>query len=114
MKNYMSNKDNVDQWNQGERLRNFLLKVETLNAYGGVCVCCHEKEVKFLTLDHIEENGNTHRAELKVGAGVQFYAKLKKQGYPQCGLQVMCANCHGAKSKYGQCPHQVIRDNQQS
>src|SRR5208337_3450121 len=103
---YLSRKTNRDRWNKLERARNFQLKTETINAYGGKCVCCEETEVKFLTLDHANGDGKNHRAKLGVGAGVQFYAKLKKMSFPPCGLQVMCANCHQAKSKYGVCPHQ--------
>ena len=103
----MSQKKNRERWNRLNRERHLKLKTEAINAYGGKCVCCGEPEVKFLTLDHIDKNGDKHRKELRVEAGVPFYAKLKKLGYPDCGLQVMCANCHIAKDKYGQCPHKA-------
>lgn len=77
------------------------------------CACCGERELDFLTLDHIAGNGREHRAELKkkgIGHGVAFYRWLSLQGYPP-GLQVLCYNCNMAKGRHGNvCPHQRERE----
>jgi hypothetical protein len=83
------------------------LRVETFNHYGNHCACCGEDRWEFLTLDHIENNGAQHRLEL-MGAsrgGGMFYSRLKKLGYPDCGLQTLCANCNLAKLRTKICPH---------
>ena len=81
------------------------LKRETMNAYGKICQCCGEKEIKFLAIDHINENGAMERKQLGAnGGGCNFYALLKKRGFPK-GYQTLCHNCNFAKSHYGKCPH---------
>jgi hypothetical protein len=79
------------------------LKLEAFNAYGGrVCACCREDSVVFLTIDHINNDGNVHRKE--IGGGSLIYRWLKQQNYPE-GFQVLCRNCNWAK-QFGVCPHQ--------
>lgn len=83
------------------------VKKEVFNAYGGAkCVCCGEDEIKFLTIDHIvDKYGATHRREIKVGCGYQFYLWLKKNKYPP-EFQVLCFNCNCGRSVNGGiCPH---------
>ena len=75
------------------------LRLEALAAYGNKCVCCGETEIVFLTIDHINGNGTSHR---KTISNHLFYW-LKKSGYPE-GFQVLCRNCNWAKFKGG-CPH---------
>ena len=86
-------------------------------AYGGYkCACCAETEPKFLTLDHIGNDGAKWRRE-KLGsrtmAGYRTYRLLALNGYPD-GFQVLCMNCnHGKRMNNGVCPHQA-RCNDQS
>ena len=70
------------------------------------CKCCGEKEYKFLTIDHINNDGAEERRRYSTArsGGGWFYA-LKKRGYPK-GYQVLCYNCNCAKGRYGICPHQ--------
>lgn len=86
------------------RTRNARLKAETFNAYGNACACCGESEKKFLTLDHINGDGAAHRKTLK-GGGTAIYDWAKKHHFPPT-IQILCANCHFAKTFYGNCPHQ--------
>lgn len=94
------------------RLYRAKLRREVIHAYGGVCVCCGETELKFLTIDHIGGGGREHRRTF-VGydyhtSGAPFYGALKKAGYPKDeGLQVLCWNCNVAKYHYSTCPHQA-------
>lgn len=76
-------------------------KIDCINIYGGKCACCGEKEPKFLAIDHIAGNGNSHRKEIKKN---KIYLWLKRMGYPQ-GFQVLCHNCNMAKAYWVLCPH---------
>jgi len=68
------------------------------------CVCCREKEVKFLTIDHINNDGGAHRKKLGYG-GNRFYYWLKKNNYPE-GYVVACFNCNCGRARNGGiCPH---------
>lgn len=87
-------------------------KREVIDHYGGYCACCHEAEVAFLTIDHVDGNGSAHRTELfgknKGKGGMAFYRWLIKNSFPG-GFQVLCFNCNVAKHTQGVCPHQKAR-----
>jgi len=70
------------------------IKLEMIKAYGGRCVDCGEDHPLFLTLDHVNNNGNLEKLR-----GIDFYQFLKKLGYPgnQQQLQLLCHNCNQAK-----------------
>lgn len=79
-------------------------------AYGGaICACCEESHPAFLTLDHIDGNGNVHRRAMfgktkNAGSGAMYHA-LAKAGFPK-GFQVLCYNCNcGRHRNGGVCPH---------
>jgi ferric-dicitrate binding protein FerR (iron transport regulator) len=83
-------------------------KDQVFAAYGGYrCACCGESERMFLSIDHVNNDGNVER---KSGAyrssGTAFYLWLVKQQFPP-GYQVLCMNCQIGKHKNGGvCPHQ--------
>lgn len=80
-------------------------KVAALNAYGNVCVCCAEAEPLFLTFDHINNDGNIHRASDKGAANICSW--LRRNNYPQNIVQILCFNCNIAKHVNGGiCPHE--------
>ena len=92
-------------------------KEATFAAYGGyVCTCCGETEKKFLTLDHINNDGAAFRRSLhgsRNAAGYITYRRLAMIGFPS-GYQVLCMNCnHGKRMNNGVCPHKT-RCNDQS
>ena len=88
------------------RARTVKAKLEVMEAYGSLCVCCGEKEMAFLTIDHINGGGKEHRK--LVGFGTRFYEWLKKNNYPKDKFQLLCMNCNFAKGKSGGfCPHQL-------
>lgn len=103
---YRANRESQLQ-NRREYLN--VLKAEAYIAYGGyVCACCGETERAFLTLDHINNDGNEHRKI--VGRGDLIYRWLKVNGYPPI-VQVLCMNCNfGKRMNGGICPH-VYRQN---
>lgn len=82
------------------------LRLVAINIYSNgkmECMCCGEKEVRFLTLDHKNGNGKRHRAEL---VGAKIYHWLKRNNYPRGLLEVLCANCNlGRQWNGGECPH---------
>ena len=91
--------------------RNFQDRVLALAHYGGEnckCYCCPETEFSFLTIDHIEGEGNLSRKNLvgdKSAAGHHFYRKLKELKFP-VEYQVLCMNCQvGRRDNGGVCPH---------
>ena len=80
-------------------------------AYGGyVCACCGETERKFLTLDHINNDGAADRIKIagkRSAAGFPTYSFLVRKGFPS-GYQVLCMNCnYGKRMNNGVCPHRV-------
>lgn len=82
---------------------------EVVEHYGGKCACCGEDQYEFLTLHHKNGDGEAHRRELFGNANVggsPFAWKIRKMGFPDVGLEVLCYNCHLAIHRYGSCPHQ--------
>lgn len=78
-------------------------KIEVFNKYGNECICCGESNLKFLTIDHINQDGAEHRKQDP--SSVTLYRWLKKHNYPD-GFQVMCFNCNmGRNINGGICPH---------
>ena len=80
------------------------LKRETFIHYGGAfCVCCGEDDLRFLSLDHINNDGAHQRRRLKTG--INIYNWIKARGYPP-QFQVLCMNCNfGKHINKGVCPH---------
>jgi hypothetical protein len=77
-------------------------------AYGGyICVCCGETEPKFLSIDHINNDGaEERRSGAYASSGSAFYTWLRKNAFP-AGYQVLCMNCQVGKHRNGGiCPHQ--------
>jgi hypothetical protein len=73
-----------------------------ISHYGGECCCCGEKKIKFLTLDHKNNDGAAHRKSIN---RVQFYPWVIKNNYPLY-LQILCWNCNlGKYHNNGICPH---------
>jgi hypothetical protein len=75
------------------------------------CVCCGERNIDFLTLDHVNNDGAAHRRSMgaaKVG-GQSFYARLRVAGYTYRDLVVACFNCNMARALHGgRCPHTFV------
>lgn len=85
------------------------LKLEVLSQYGGGsprCSCCGIDFIEFLTIDHVNNDGSADRVTR--GSGTDFYALLKREGYPNNPpLTVLCFNCNIAKAVFGRCPHNI-------
>ena len=77
-------------------------KILVLAHYGGwppKCACCGESEIRFLTIDHVENIGKDRKRGGKLLA--QDLVRLK---FPP-GFQILCYNCNLAKGIYGVSPH---------
>lgn len=73
------------------------LKAAVLDHYGHICACCGTAER--LTVDHINGDGDLHRAQ--VGGGWAIYRWLISNGFPD-GFQILCRPCNASK-KRGTC-----------
>ena len=95
-------------------------RLDALDHYGGrLCVCCGETNPLFLTLDHKNNDGGEWRKQMAKAdgqnqqgkrylQGTNFYIWLRKNNYPELGLQVACYNCNlGRARNRGVCPHKV-------
>jgi 5-methylcytosine-specific restriction endonuclease McrA len=71
--------------------------------YGSKCACCGEHNFLFLTLDHKDNDGASHRKYINRKT---LYEWVYKNGY-QDNLQLLCWNCNlGKYHNGGVCPHQ--------
>lgn len=72
---YQADKERMLQVRRGWKRR---MRLEALQAYGGKCACCGESNVEFLAIDHINGNGNKHRAETRRTGGLEFTPGSKR------------------------------------
>lgn len=82
------------------------LKLLVFSHYGFRCACRNcpypEPGLAFLTIDHVNNDGNAHRRTIRV----TIYQWLKNNNFPD-GFQTLCYNCNMAKGKCGGvCPHE--------
>ena len=88
------------------RRRSQKRKLEVLTHYGKdgkLCCCwrnCKVSDIDMLTLDHIKDNGCSHRKTIH-SQGNSFYAWLKARGFPNLGLQTLCWNHQWKKRMLG-------------
>ncbi len=74
------------------------LKLLVLTVYGNgemKCVQCGEERSACLSIDHINNNGASHRRELN-RSGTLFYRWLRDNRFPM-GYQTLCMNCQWVK-----------------
>ncbi len=88
--------------NTKSKKRDQALKLEVLNHYSfngtAICARCGVRDVDVLTIDHLENNGASHRKLL--GFGGHLHRWLRKNKYPT-GYQVLCCNCNWKKRMQG-------------
>lgn len=84
------------------------IRDKCFQAYGGYrCNCCGECEPRFLTIDHVHNDGATHWRSLYGHTQHRgpIYSWLRRHDYPE-GFQVLCFNCNcGRALNHGICPH---------
>lgn len=81
------------------------LRLAALEFYGNgklACVCCGENNTRFLTIDHVNNDGKQHRMKVKAGNLLRW---MKNHNFPK-GFQTLCWNCNcGRALNKGICPH---------
>ena len=86
--------------------KRFDKKIRVYNHYSNYdikCNCCGEKEIQFLSIDHINNDGAKHKKTME-GSIITW---LIKNNFPS-GFQILCFNCNFAKGHVEDhiCPHQ--------
>lgn len=104
-KSYKNRSEKVKGYAKLKRSKNFAVwQKAVLNHYGSKCACCGEDEPMFLTVDHVNNDGNIHRKEQGKGTD-KLYRWLVKNNFPE-GFQLLCWNCNCGKHRNGGvCPH---------
>lgn len=84
------------------------MRDSVIEKYGAVCTCCGQTDKRVLTIDHVNNNGASHRKS--VGSTTVFYKFLRDNSVlPE--FTVLCRNCNCAKGMTGRngiCPHQKL------
>lgn len=99
---------NKERRNERQKELANIRKIRCLIRYSSdppFCICCNEKEIKFLSIDHINGGGNKQKKELG-GSGDKLYRWIIKSNFPSL-FQTLCFNCNQAKGIYGNCPHKL-------
>lgn len=92
-----------------EKHRNQNNRQLCIEKYGGMCQCCGLAVPKYLQLDHVLNDGAEHRRELASnGRGGNLYKWAVANDFPD-RLQLLCANCHQAKTCFGGCTEEDHR-----
>ena len=93
---------NLERRREYAKERNQRARAKFLEMYGAKCSCCGETEERFLTLDHVNDNGSAHRAERgRRGILRDAISKFAPDEY-----QILCFNCNsGRAANGGICPH---------
>ena len=74
--------------------------------YGGKCSCCGELDWRFLTIDHVNNDGHIERKKGFYTNGSQFYRYIVKNNFPK-DYRILWFNCNlGRARNGGVCPHQ--------
>lgn len=82
-----------------QKIRNH--RESTVRGYGGRCVCCGDNDPNVLELDHVNSDGGEQRKSLTPQG---IYRWAIKNGFPPT-LQLLCASCHTAKTRTGDCSY---------
>lgn len=78
-----------------------IIKQKVLAFYGAFCACCLETNEKFLTVDHMNNDGAKQRRENPGSSYMNAY----KAHFP-LDLQILCYNCNcGKYVNHDICPH---------
>lgn len=83
------------------------------NHYGEACSCCGESNRKFLTIDHVNNNGAAHRRELcrNKMSSLTWYKWIINNNFPD-DLRLQCYNCNCGRQynsgNVGVCPHEEV------
>jgi len=83
------------------------LRFQFLEMYGKICNCCGQSDPRFLTLDHVNNDGASHRETLSSDTMPALSEAVKKHR-PDL-YQILCYNCNmGRAVNKGLCPHKDL------
>jgi len=82
-----------------------------IEKYGGSCQCCGESNYRFLTIDHINNDGAIDRKEYGGGSNSAFRRLFNSP--IRSDLRLLCYNCNfGRAHNGGVCPHEEKQDDE--
>ena len=87
---------------QKDKLRRVTKRKLIYSHYGSKCACCGEEEFKFLTIDHVNNDG--YKEKNKSRSSESYLNSIIKRYYPD-KYQILCMNCNFGKKYTGVCPH---------
>lgn len=98
--------------NERIRQRTAYFRAQVYAAYGNQCQCpqCPERlygtgDPRFLTIDHVNNDGYLSRRRGGGSAGADLYRRLIRDDFPDT-YQVLCFSCNLGKARNGGvCPH---------
>lgn len=93
-KYFQDNKDRMALYYANHRHK---VRLEMIDAYGGSCQECGEKDFAVLVLDHINDDAKEDRRINNHKGGYKMYSKLKQRGWPIENHRLLCHNCNFRK-----------------
>jgi ssDNA-binding Zn-finger/Zn-ribbon topoisomerase 1 len=78
------------------QIRKREMRVSAIAFLGGVCTCCKKKDLPFLNIDHVNNDGSTMRSLDRCGRP-KFYSDLLSSKIDSRLYQVLCRNCNHSK-----------------
>ena len=88
--------------NAANKARYHALKPQAFDKLGNRCACCGETNPKFLTIDHVKNDGAEHRK--KIGSSFKIFLAVLDDTDNR--FQILCWNCNcGRALNNGICPH---------
>lgn len=83
------------------------LKLRFFDLYGKICNCCGQTDPRFLTLDHVNNDGAAHRK--LVGNDSSGAMRVATEKHRPDLYQILCYNCNmGRAANKGLCPHNSL------
>lgn len=105
MREYLRIPANREKHNARTRASHQKARRDVFAHYGEACACCGEAHSEFLTIDHVDGGGRSHRKQIGRNGGMWFYGWLRRQGYP-AGYRTLCFNCNAVTRPGKPCPHE--------
>jgi 5-methylcytosine-specific restriction endonuclease McrA len=83
--------ENAEKIRLNERIRYAKIREEALQILGGICEECSESELEFLTVDHVNNDGNLDKHHKLV------FTDIVKGRSDNSRFQVLCRNCNDGR-----------------
>lgn len=85
------------------------LWLKFLEAFDFKCVCCGEDDIRLLTVDHVQNDGNKDNRNTIV-----VLRQALEEGFPKERYACLCWNCNcGRAANGGTCPHKITQTKQE-